>query len=233
MKTLIHTVVISFTIQCAQAQVHPDFWQNLDDFAKQHVQHGTVDYGQLKTNPTKINQLVKQIETARSFGQSAEERKAFLINAYNVLVIKQVVDNYPISSALKVDGFFDNQKFTVAGRSLTLDEIEKKELAAFKDPRIHFALVCAAQSCPELARFAFRPATVDRQLTERTFNALMDAKWLIIKPDEQKVELSKIFNWYIEDFNDPISFINAYRTNDIPSTYQVSFYTFNWQLNDR
>ena len=77
-----------------------------------------------KENPEALDQLVVSIAEFYLNNQSEDYFTAFYINAYNVLVIKQVVDNYPINSPKDVTGFFDERKFTVAGEELTLDQIE-------------------------------------------------------------------------------------------------------------
>ena len=107
----------------------------------------------------------------------------------------------------------------------------------YKDPRIHFALACAAISCPPLASFAYIPETMDSQLNTRSSLALNNNEWLIVKPAEKKVLLSKIFDWYNKDFtmngeNTVIDFINKYRKSPLPASYSIGYYDYNWSLNE-
>ena len=121
---------------------------------------------------------------------------------------------------------------------MTLNYLEiKKLILTYKDPRIHFALACAAVSCPPLANFAFKPSSMDASLTNRTQNALNDKEWLKVNGSSKKVELSKIFEWYKKDFTmngqkSVIDFINQYRSTPIPTNYKVSHYEYDWALNE-
>ena len=107
----------------------------------------------------------------------------------------------------------------------------------YKDARFHFALACAAKSCPPLASFAFLPTTLDKQLTERTTQALNNPNWIKVNDSQKKVELSKIFEWYKKDFTadskSEIEWINQFRKEKIPTTYAVGFYEYDWRLNEK
>ncbi len=171
-------------------------------------------------------------------GASDAERKAFYINAYNIITIHQIVDHYPVASPMDVKGFFDEEKHTVAGELLTLNELEKKKLLVpYQDPRIHFVLVCAAVSCPPLASFAYQADQLDEQLDEKTRQALNSGSFVRVSQGQKKVELSKIFEWYQGDFtrshSSPVDYVNQYRDEKIPGDYQVSYYEYNWKLNDQ
>ncbi|MEO1049042.1 MAG: DUF547 domain-containing protein [Bacteroidota bacterium] len=212
------------------------FFSGTDAFLKKYVKNGAVDYKGIKANPTALNNLYKQVGGANLSGKSDAEKKAFYINAYNVLVVYQVVKNYPIQGPLKVEGFFNNTSHKVAGKTLTLDGVEKGTLfKAYPDARIHFAVVCAAVGCPQLANFAFTPAKVEQQLTTRT-KASVDRDYFIRVNDSKKeVQISKIFEWYGKDFGGDskaiLAYINKYRTKKIPSSYKVSYYEYDWNLN--
>jgi hypothetical protein len=139
---------------------------------------------------------------------------------------------------MEVKGFFDQKKHKVAGELFTLNELEKKKLLEpYHDPRIHFVLVCAAVSCPPLASFAYRADRLDEQLDEKTRQALNSNSFVRVKKDQNKVELSKILDWYQSDFtrNSPslIAYVNLYRDQKIPTHYQVNYYEYNWELNEQ
>jgi hypothetical protein len=121
---------------------------------------------------------------------------------------------------------------------MTLNSLEiKKLLTIYKDARVHFALACAAKSCPPLASFAYLPATLDKQLTERASAALNNPGWIKVNTTQKKVELSKIFDWYKKDFTGDgkteIEWINQYRAEKIPTNFSVGFYEYNWALNEK
>ncbi len=213
------------------------FFTKADAFFKASVSSsGGVYYASVKEEPTALNSLVKDIASYPFSSQNKTTQKAFLINAYNILVIKNVVDHYPIAKPLDVPGFFDQKKFNVAGMSLTLSDIENKKIRpVYNDARTHFVLVCAAKSCPAIANYAFMPAKLEAQLNARTKKA-MDSRSFIKVDDEKKtVQISQIFEWYADDFKaeakDFVAYINKYRSTPIPASYKSSFYTYNWALN--
>jgi len=124
----------------------------------------------------------------------------------------------------------------VAGELLTLENIEKQKLmAVYKDPRLHFVLVCGALGCPQLADFAYWPKQLDKQIEERTRKTLNSSYFIRVDSDNKNVLLSQIFKWYASDFLDKsssiVSFINQYRTNPIPSEYSLDYYEYDWSIN--
>ena len=213
------------------------FFSEADSFLKKWVNDGNINYNKLKQNFNEIEQLQKQIANADLNGVSESERKAFYINAYNLLVIYQITKYYPIKSALDKSGFFDKFNHKVAGETITLDRIEKKYLILkYHDPRIHFAVSCAAVSCPKLASFAFKPANLEEQLNTRTQLALNKDYVININNKQKEVNVSKIFDWYKVDFGGKVSttleFINQYRKAKIPNEYNLNYMDYDWNLNE-
>ena len=140
--TLLALGLVLLSTTPAAALSHKPF----DTILRTYVKNGRVDYAGIKANAkTNLDAYVKSLASA-SPGSSANAKKAFYFNAYNAIVIKAVVDRWPeVKSVLKVPGFFKRLRYTVAGRKVTLDQLEKKViLGEFKDARTHFALVCAA-----------------------------------------------------------------------------------------
>ena len=212
------------------------FTEEANTLLSDQVSAGKVDYQAIKNDHRRIDALYQQIGDLSLDGISDAEKKAFYINAYNIITIYQVVENYPVKSPQEVDGFFDQKKHTVAGESLTLNELEKKKLLEpYQDPRVHFVLVCAATSCPPLADFAYEADQLDEQLDQKTRQALNNDQFIRVKEDQNSVEISKIFEWYQDDFirktASPLAFINQYRDKKIPSTYRVDYYEYDWTLN--
>ena len=122
------------------------FFTEADQFFKKHVINGRVDYAQAKTS-TDLPALITIIGQTDLSISSAAERKAFYINAYNLLVIQAAAESYPIASVNEIPGFFDRQKHQVAGESLTLNKLEKERLLKItNDARLHFVLVFMAVS---------------------------------------------------------------------------------------
>ncbi|WPP53206.1 DUF547 domain-containing protein [Catalinimonas niigatensis] len=214
-----------------------DFTQAADQFLSKHVKNGLVDYAKVKQQMDEINALYQQVGQVSLADASEPEKKAFYINAYNLIVIRQIAKQYPVGSPMDITGFFDQQKHQVAGEMLTLNELEKQKLLQpFQDARIHFVLVCAAVSCPPLASYAFTAENLEQQMEERTRLALNDPEFVKVQPNQKKVEVSQIFDWYKSDFlreaPSLLAYINQYRKEKIPASYEANFYEYNWQLND-
>ena len=173
------TLILLFLLAIATLAKGQSFFDQADDFFAKNVKDGKVNYKSIKANPKQLNELVKYIAELDLSNKrvTADFQKAFYINAYNVLVIKEVVDLYPIEGPLKVDGFFDGISHTVMGKKMTLDQLEKGTLyKQFPDPRLHFVLVCAAKGCPPLASQAFTPTDLDQQIESRT-KYVMNLDW--------------------------------------------------------
>jgi hypothetical protein len=232
--------IIILSIVLSQLNVYSTdimgFTTKANAFLVRYVSNGLVDYGAIKKDPSDADNLYQQIGNMNLDNTDATTRKAFYINAYNIVVIYAVVRAMPIKSPMEVPGFFDGLKHRVAGEDLTLNELENKKLRqAYKDGRIHFALACAAQSCPPLASFAYTGERIEDQLRERTALTLNKKEWIRLHPAQKKVEVSKIFEWYKEDFisagNPPLGWINQFRKEKIPLSFAVGFYEYNWTLN--
>lgn len=236
-KTVFSILMVLTTFTFLTAQGTSEFFTSADAFFKANVSSsGGVYYASIKSNPAGLNKMVKKVESFPFSSANKTTQKAFLINAYNILVIKNVVDHYPISRPLDVPGFFDSKKFNVAGMKLTLSDIENKKIRpVYKDARTHFVLVCAAKSCPPIANYAFTPSNMESKLNARTKMAMNSKSFIRVKSDNKKAELSQIFEWYKADFmaeaGSLVEYINKYRSTPIPSGYKTSFYTYNWALN--
>lgn len=224
------------TMVVVHAQDEEKFFSMANDFFRTHVENGRVDYKSISKNPSqlyKILTLAKEIKVSK---EDVDTYQAFWINGYNLLVIKSIVDNYPLKSPLDKAGFFDITKHEIGGEQITLNDLEHKMLRAVfpKEPRFHFVLVCAGLGCPPIINRAYLPSTLDNQLKKQISLALNDSNF--IQVNMNKVKISQIFEWYKDDFTRDgkslVDFINQYRTEKLPDTSKVSYYTYNWALND-
>ncbi len=229
--------IILFTITCSFgfSQDVNSFFNKADAFFNTYVSQGKVAYTKIKSNPEHLNELTKMAETIVVSKNDAATYQAFWINAYNLSVIKGIITNYPTKSPLDDPGFFDKTTYTIAGKSIVLNDIENKLLRAqFKDARFHFVLVCGAIGCPPLINKAYFPNTLDSQLNQQTKIAL-NGNFLRVNSKKNKVEGSEILKWYKEDFTrngkTEIDFINKYRTDKIASNSKLTYFTYNWNLN--
>ena len=215
-----------------------DIFDDFNSFMLNEVVFGLVDYKTLQKEPKELSDLVNQIANYNTSNLSIDHRTAFYINAYNILVIKQITDNYPVNSPMDIQGFFKVNTFTVAGEILTLDAIEfTKLIGPTKDPRIHFALGCGARSCPFLYDNAFYPDKLQEQLNFRTELIIDRPNYVHVDKKSKKVVLNKIFDWYGDQFSSNagslIKYVNKYRFYKVPEDYAVEFQEYDWTLNDR
>jgi hypothetical protein len=215
-----------------------NIFDDFNDFMLNEVVFGLVDYESLQRNPEKLNSLVTRIASCNPQDSSVDHRTAFYINAYNILVIKQIIDNYPVNSPMDIQGFFKVNTFMVAGEILTLDAIEfLKLIGPTKDPRIHFALGCGARSCPFLYDNAFFPDKLQEQLNFRAELIIDRPNYVFVDKKLKKVVLNKIFDWYGDQFSSNagtlIKYVNKYKFYKVPEDYLVEFQEYDWTLNDR
>ncbi len=231
-----YLLIVALLLAGTFVQAQSAFFTHAQAFLSANISNGGVDYAGIKASPKALNALVSEIGSYSLSGKDTKTKKAFYLNAYNILVIKNVVDHYPIAKPTDVSGFFDGKKFKVAGASLTLSDIENKKVRpTFKDARVHFALVCAARSCPPIPSYAFTPSNVESRLESLTKKAMNSRSFVKVDDANKKVRFSKIMEWYKEDFvadsKTVLAYVNKYRTNKIPSSYAQSHYAYNWSLN--
>ena len=238
-KLLLILVLFKFSFASAQNNSSSQlvaFFESTNQFLSLYVEGGLVNYTLIKENETQLDDLVNQISSMNINKAAEEEQKAFFINAYNLLVMKGIVDEYPVNSPQSISGFFDANKFSIAGEQLTLNQIEKEKLNPKIDPRLHFVLVCGANGCPVIEPFAYRPNQLDAQLDLQTKKALNDRSFTRLIRAGKEVKLSQIFSWYKSDFTakgvSVIDYVNQYRGSKIPSNFKVSHYEYDWSLND-
>ncbi|MEN7549542.1 DUF547 domain-containing protein [Rapidithrix thailandica] len=205
---------------------------------EQHVEQGLVAYQALLTDRTELDELINLVATVSVDHLSQTQKKAFYINSYNLLVIKGIVNKYPVESPLKIEGFFDKVEYRVAGEVMTLNDLENHKLReGIQDARIHFVLVCAAHGCPRLVNFAYRPEHLAAQLEQQTRQALNDRNFIRVDKRQKQVLISEIFKWYEKDFikesGSVRKFLNLYRTEKIPSGFRLEYYPYDWSLNEQ
>lgn len=176
------------------------------------VREPRVDYAALKTRDAELRRVeapfggVTSAEVAR---WTREEQIAFWSNAYNVFTLRAILDHYPIRGRLfslgprnsirQISGVWDSMTWTVAGRQVTLDEIEHKILRpTFQEPLVHFALNCASVSCPILADEPYRAPVLRQQFEAAARKYLASPLGLVVQGTT--VSVSSIFKWYGDDF---------------------------------
>lgn len=214
-----------------------------DGLLRANVANGKVDYGAFKSSG-EFAGVLQSISTTSLDGMPANAKLAFWINAYNALVIKNVNDNPGIKQPLDVNGFFDKKKFSAAGRQVTLNQIENEIIRpTFKEPLIHFGLVCAARSCPPLITRAYTEGNVRSQLAANAEAYLADTKQNRYDAGTKTLYLSKIFEWYKDDFGGNDAGLIEFAKKHGPSSMKtalasasgvtVKFNEYDWTLNKK
>ena len=210
-----------------------------DALLKANVSNGKVNYNGFK-NSSAFAGYLQSIASTSLEGMSTNEKLAFWVNAYNALVIKNVLDNPGIKQPLDVPGFFDKKKFSAAGKSVTLNQIENDIIRpTFREPLIHFGLVCAARSCPPLINKAYTAANVRSLLAANARSYLADTRQNRFA--DGTLYLSKIFEWYKADFGGDDAGLRAFAQKYGPASMKdgigdatpVSFNEYDWTLNSK
>lgn len=216
--------------QQATANLHDAF----DALLKKYVStSGKVNYKDLKENKADLEAYTKALsENIPADKAPKAERFAYWINAYNAFTLKLIVDNYPLSSVTKLDGGkpWDVKRITLGGKKYSLNDIENNILRPMGDARIHFAINCAAKSCPPIHNVAFTAANLNSVLESRTKRFINDTKANSLTGNELKI--SKIFDWYGKDFDKIPEFINRFAVTKVKADAKIGFMDYDWSLNE-
>ncbi len=222
-------------------------------------EEGLVDYRGLKERGMeKLNAYVEELAGARTSDMGRGERMALYINAYNAFTLKLIADPYPVESIRDIPGLsgllglgqWQKEMWTLAGQEISLDHLEHGMLRPMGDPRIHFALVCAAVSCPPLAREAYTAGRLDEQLERqgRIFNRSPKGlrTWMkeALFGTSPVLKLSTIYKWFREDFlekaEDLPSFVLPYAgpqdqtfIREHREDLEIDYLDYDWSLNDQ
>lgn len=218
-------------------------------------ERGLVDYEQLCQDPAldTVTEFLSGIDPA---GLETDAALAFWINVYNAFTLKVICDNYPLDSINELHGggliigtvfkttVWDKKWFAINGEEMSLGHVEHQILRPkFNDPRIHFAIVCAAISCPPLRNEAYTAEHIDRQLDEqgRIFLSRRDLNRFELK--SQTAHLSGIFKWFRKDFGrnkkELLTYLSAFvSTPEVrellrsqPGQWTVRWNDYDWGLN--
>jgi hypothetical protein len=216
---------------------------------------GMVDYAGLKAaHDDALAPYLQMLAETDPSSLDEAERLAFWINAYNALTLKLIIDHYPVETIRSItpaggptvprlNDPWHVKVGEVGGQTRTLDEIEHDIIRArFDEPRIHFALVCAAVSCPRLRREAFVGARLDAQLDDQARTFLHAASKNQIPATDETIRLSRIFSWFEGDFGEGTDAVQRYlapyfdgavQAKLSSAAYEVDYLDYDWTLNDQ
>ncbi len=216
-----------------------------DEILRAHVKEGMVDYRTLQAKDAgKLQEYLRSLALADPTAfKGPDDELAFWLNAYNAFVIAGVLEHYPgLEKVQDLPDFFKDTRWSAAGQLYSLNEIENEIIRPeFGDPRIHFILVCAAQSCPPLQAGAMIPETLQADLDRATREAVNNAKYVLVDADAGVLRLTRIMSWYQKDFVEKDGSLEAFllRYLEEPARSQVEggehtieFMAYDWTLND-
>jgi hypothetical protein len=231
-------ILFSFLFISVQLQSQTDVFNAL---LKTYVSaEGNVDYKGLRKNRALLDLYLKHLEkTVPGKKWSASKAKSFWINAYNAYTIKLILDSYPLKKITDIKRKGRNAwkiPFAVIGKkTYSLDYIEHKILRRWHDdPRIHVAINAASKSGPRFANFAFTAKNIEPKLEALMKEFINDSTKNKISSD--KVQVSKMFEWYQEDFTleqSLVDYINKYSDTQVNDGAEVVYLEYDWNLNGK
>lgn len=241
--TLLIAALLAFTWNGAGSAVPGPDQSIYATLLKKHVAAGRVDYSGFKKDQPQLEQYLRQMGQTDPDQLDRTGQMAFYINLYNAATISLILTDYPgIKSIKDLGSLFQSpwkKKFiALQGQTVSLDHIEHDILRPrFKDPRVHFAINCASQSCPPLLDEPYNGRTLDAQLNTAATEFINDPHSNYLKGDTLYV--SRIFKWFSEDFGDDIiGFVSKYARGNLKKqvkalapTLKVEYLAYDWSLN--
>jgi hypothetical protein len=240
----------------------------LDRLLEAHVRDGLVYYKALQADRGALSRYLASLSSPAVLSGypkwSDDQKKAFWLNAYNAIVMQTVINHYPIRGTAKayppnsirqIPGAFEKTTHPVAGKQITLDQIETTVLSEFKDPRVYLALGRGAIGSGRLRSEAFSAKAVDSQLAQTKQQFAVTPRWSKVDALAGKVSISPILSWrsaafigeYADDAFDlpkreplELAVIGFLRPHLLPAeeefikknTFQLTYEPFDWRLND-
>ncbi|MBF0291711.1 MAG: DUF547 domain-containing protein [Nitrospinae bacterium] len=170
-----------------------------------------------------------------------DEIISFWINVYNIFAVKLARDHFPVKGIKDIGSViypvWKHPAGKVGSKSYSLDDIEHNILRPMNEPAIHFAIVCASVSCPDLRTESYTAPALREQLKTQTRLFLENSgKGMRVEHENKTVHLSMIFDWYKKDFDAAggvIGFLNSEMggRRKIPADYSIKSLPYNWDLN--
>jgi hypothetical protein len=212
---------------------------------KKHVKPGGwVDYDALAKDRDKLQAYIKRIGEAPFDAMGRNEKLALLINAYNAFTLDLILQHWPVDSIMDIPEAkrWQAERWNVGGHTWSLNQIEHEQIRPnFKEVRIHWALVCAAYSCPPLRREAYAADKLDQQLADQTDFVHSHPRWVRYDADADLVHLTELYSWYGGDFEQLHGSVLKYVAQHVPAVRRdleaddpptVKWIDYSWKIND-
>jgi len=258
------SLIVSFNVIAAPKSEYWAFWDKSKDQSHRTINHTAWDdilgryltinhqsgvnrfrYGDVSSSDNKkLNRYIKSLTKLDPREYNRHEQKAYWMNLYNALTVQLVIKNYPVESITDIGGVFSSGPWNkdlikLEGKKLSLNDIEHRILRPlWKDHKIHFGVVCASVSCPNLQPVAFTGRNVDRLLKKAGKEYINHPRGVHL--EKGVMQVSSIFDWYGDDFSKDkkkLTKILAHYADDRLALYLLGFkgkikYDYDWALNE-
>lgn len=260
MRNLLFTLLLMFS-GLAQAATFDQGHEQWSTLLARHVAWdavgfaSAVDYRGFKRDEADLDRYLGVLSTVsrdQYDSWSRPQQLAFLINSYNAFTVKLIIEHYPLQSIKEIGGLLSSpwklEFIPLLGQTMSLDQIEHgmiREPGVFDEPRIHFAVNCASIGCPALRPEAFIAERLDVQLEDSQRRFLSDHRRNRFNPEQQRFEVSMIFDWYGDDFIKRSGSLQGYLQAHIrwlsagaevaPTEPEpdIEFLDYDWSLNEQ
>jgi membrane protein DedA with SNARE-associated domain len=206
---------------------------------------GWVDYRGLKEQEERLDAYLRAVADAPFDRMGRNEKLALLINAYNAFTVRLILDYYPLRSIQDIPAAkrWDDRRWQVGPYTWSLNQIEHEQIRPkFEEPRIHFALGCAAIGCPKLRNEAYRADRLDKQLEDQAVYSHSHERWFRFEPDTGVVYLTRLYLWYGGDFRQVAGSVLDYAGRYSPELRRaleagnrpgIRWLEYDWSLNSK
>ncbi|MEM7415359.1 MAG: DUF547 domain-containing protein [Gemmatimonadota bacterium] len=225
------------------------------------VDQPSVDYQRLADDPAALDaylDVLGDVDMDAVTSATRDEQLTFWINAYNACMLHLVASNYPIqkdgrilsrirngvagrpaNSVWQIPDVFTTKHCRIAGQERSQDEIEHEIIRPMGEPRIHFAVNCAARSCPVLWPEAYEATHLDEQLDRAVAHLVANPEHFAV--DGTTLRLNKVLDWFKDDFGGIDGLRDFFAPYAPPaaaalladSDASIDFFDYDWTLNDR
>lgn len=208
MRGLALAVFVSTLVLIVQVESQTPRMTPFERILDAYVRDGLVYYRALRSDRSGLDGYVASLANENISSVSRDEKISFWINAYNAIVLRTVIDNYPIGQRSsdvpegirQIPGAFDRTEHRVGGQLVTLDQIEQAVLTQFEDPRVFLALGRGAVGSPRLRSEPFTGDRLEVQLAQAARECTEDSQCIQVDRLENRISISSIFSWREAEF---------------------------------
>jgi hypothetical protein len=203
------------------------------------------DYaGVSQVDRARLDRYLEQMAQIDISNFNRDVQRAYWINLYNALTVREVLRSYPVASIRDISsGFFsfgpwDRKVIEIEGEQLTLNDIEHRILRPiWRDARIHYALNCASLGCPNLQLRVFTGGNTETMLDRAAREFINHPR--AARVVDGKLQVSSIYVWFVDDFGGDdagvIRHLQQYASgrlaNELKDIHRIDNDDYDWSLN--